>query len=478
MLRNGCGKKNATLCRRIAAPKIAAALALLITWLFACMTGLTISTLRAAISSTLLLAQVFISRPITIWQTWRIAWLVILCTEPHAIMQASTYLSFISVALLFIILNKNIKHAILQTLYIQLYCLVGILPLTLYWFSYAAINGFLVNLIAVPWVDLILPLCCLGLLILPFYHGILVAWPMQHSILILIKLLTVFDTYTRSLNLANININAFIFVLLMLSCFLCISLPIRTIGIAVFIAYYSCLYPTIPSIQYGQLKIDVLDVGQGLAVVLRTSHHNLLYDTGTKFYHGGDMAQFVIIPFLHHEHIQSLDTVVISHPDLDHRGGLDTIQKSFHLQQLLVNDPLFYQQGRNCHDLAPWQWDGVLFQFLPIKQHFNTRNNNGCVLKVTSLTQSILLPGDIEAPAERYLVLHYAHQLSATILIVPHHGSKTSSSIIFLKTVHPSIAIISAGFLNRFHFPHASTLAKLTAIHAKILNTSITGSAS
>ncbi len=207
--------------------------------------------------------------------------------------------------------------------------------------------------------------------------------------------------------------------------------------------------------------VQVLDVGQGLAVSIRTKKHVLLYDTGDQLFQGNDFGQMVIVPFYASQGVKKIDKIVISHPDKDHRGGLKSVEAKMEVGQLLVNEPRYYHHGVNCHNYPKWEWDEVQFQFYPITMKFNDKNNNSCILKISTKSNSILLTGDIEKIAEDYLVRTYGEQLRSQILIIPHHGSKTSSSYRFLLETAPLYAIASLGFDNRFRFPHAKTLTNM-----------------
>lgn len=231
------------------------------------------------------------------------------------------------------------------------------------------------------------------------------------------------------------------------------------------------LFPGRTLIQQGEALVDVLDVGQGLAVAIRTQNHILIYDTGDQFFQGSDLGQMVILPYLKTLGIKKVDKVVISHPDKDHRGGLKSLETGIPVTQLLVNEPRYYQHGLKCHTYPKWQWDNVSFRFLPITMTFPDKNNNSCILQVSSKGGRVLLTGDIEKIAEDYLVRTYGAKLSSDILIVPHHGSKTSSSYRFLLETSPHFAIASLGFDNRFHFPHAQTLITMSSLQIPFYRT-------
>ena len=217
--------------------------------------------------------------------------------------------------------------------------------------------------------------------------------------------------------------------------------------------------------------MDFLDVGQGLAIVIRTAHHVIVYDTGMKFYRSSDMGKLAIIPYLNTLGIKQLDKVIISHPDLDHRGGLQSLEETYTIQELLVDDPTFYKRGLSCHHYPAWSWDGISFRFFPITERLHSKNNNSCILQVSNSAGKILLSGDIEKLAEDYLIKTYGNQLASSIMLVPHHGSKTSSSTAYVNEVAPRYAIASYGFDNRYHFPHEQAVKTYQLRHIPLYNT-------
>lgn len=407
----------------------------------------------------------------TPWQVWRYALFAVLCLEPHAVFMQGFYFSFLAVACILLTHQRWQFKGYKGTLALQLSCLMGLMPLTLYWFSYGSINGFIANLFAIPLVGfLIVPLALLTMLFGSFDWSWLLMTPLSwltHCLLLGL-------TWTEQL--AFINITWPLDQLAYVICFsgallLWAVLPVKPFK---YIALLWLVLPFFPSrliINPGEALIQVLDVGQGLAVSVRTQNHVLLYDTGDQFFQGSDMGKMVILPFYQNQRIQKLDAVVISHPDKDHWGGLKSIQEALIVKTLLVNEPKFYHQGMNCHEYPAWEWDGVLFRFLPIENVFHDKNNNSCILQISTETHRILLAGDVEKPGEDYLVTHYNEQLGADIFIVPHHGSKTSSTYRFLLEVNPKYAIASLGFDNRFHFPHAKTLTTLQSLNIPLFRT-------
>ena len=219
------------------------------------------------------------------------------------------------------------------------------------------------------------------------------------------------------------------------------------------------------------LTVQVLDVGQGLSVVLRTANHTLVYDAGPAFEGGFDAGSMVVVPYLRSLGFGPVDRYVQSHGDLDHRGGSEALRR-----ELIVVDEMGTPQGEACQAGRNWRWDGVTFEVLhPSASGHWGSNNASCVLKVSAASQSILLTGDIERAAELALIQSIPEKLKADILLAPHHGSATSSSMGLLNTVSPQLAIISAGWRNRWGFPKPVVVRRYEARDIQLFNTADSG---
>jgi competence protein ComEC len=219
--------------------------------------------------------------------------------------------------------------------------------------------------------------------------------------------------------------------------------------------------PALPRV--GELRIAVLDVGQGLAVVLQTARHALLYDTGPAFGPAADSGNRVIVPYLRAVGVGRLDGLVVSHDDSDHTGGAASVLQALPVgwlaSSLVDMDPLplIADEAFRCYAGQSWDWDGVKFEVLhpsyasyelPVKN-----NDRGCVLKVSAPGGSVLIPADIERRSEETL-LSQSENLAADVLIAGHHGSKTSSTPAFVQAVSPRTVIFAVGYRNRFGHPH------------------------
>jgi competence protein ComEC len=234
-----------------------------------------------------------------------------------------------------------------------------------------------------------------------------------------------------------------------------------------------------PGLPPGSMQVAVLDVGQGLAVTLRTAHHALLYDTGPRFSEDTDSGNRIIVPYLRGIGVSALDGLIVSHDDNDHSGGaasvLDAMPVAWLASSLGHDHPLFEHASRHirCFAGQEWEWDGVHFSMLhPTWDSYAdskvTDNNRGCVLKVTSMHGSLLLPADIERAAEVELLERSSDHLRADVLVVPHHGSKTSSTPDFLHAVEPSVAIFTVGYRNRFGHPKAEIVEQYRILGSRL----------
>ncbi|MCE1161680.1 MAG: MBL fold metallo-hydrolase, partial [Thiomonas sp.] len=224
------------------------------------------------------------------------------------------------------------------------------------------------------------------------------------------------------------------------------------------------------------------DVGQGMAVVVRTARHTLLYDAGPQQAPGVDSGSRVLLPLLHSLGVRHLDRVVVSHDDSDHAGGAASIARAHPEADLLTSAPpeaaALYGLGapQPCAAGQRWTWDGVDFQIVSPLPGAAPRNDNAtsCVLHVSAGGASALLTGDIDQTQER--LLQQAGRLPyADVLLVPHHGSKTSSSDALIDTVMPRAAVVQAGYRNPHGHPHPDVAARYTQRGIPVWRTDLQG---
>jgi competence protein ComEC len=222
----------------------------------------------------------------------------------------------------------------------------------------------------------------------------------------------------------------------------------------------------------GDYEVTILDVGQGLAVVVRTRSHVLVYDAGPAFRTGTDTGELVVLPYLRSRGVRSLDRLIVSHDDLDHRGGMRSLLRSLPTTSVTVG-PSLRQAPANSHRCMRgqhWGWDGVTFEILhPNEKTVASDNDTSCVLRISSSSGSTLLTGDIEAGAELELLRHGLP--SVDVVIVAHHGSRSSSTDAFVAATRPHVAAVSAGYRNRWGFPQRTITAKWQSAGATVVST-------
>jgi competence protein ComEC len=259
------------------------------------------------------------------------------------------------------------------------------------------------------------------------------------------------------------------------------GVPWRSAGLALMAPAFA-LAPAAPAA--GEAWITTLDVGQGLAVLIRTSSRALLYDAGPAFGHDADSGGRVVLPVLRGAGIARLDAMVLSHEDLDHIGGALTVMETVEVDALASSLPAQHalqalaRAARRCAAGMAWEWDGVKFEFLhpvvPDADFFARRNNLSCVLRVASTGGSMILTGDIERAAEAAL-LSEQRFLKSDVLLVPHHGSRTSSTEPFIAAVSPRWAVVPVGYRNRFGHPNREVLGRYRDAGADIVRTDLSG---
>ena len=236
---------------------------------------------------------------------------------------------------------------------------------------------------------------------------------------------------------------------------------------------------------FGAIWLAVLDVGQGLAVVVRTHGHQMIVDTGPSYEQENDMATRVILPYLHALGISHLDGIVLSHRDRDHSGGLATLWHQTHPKWVLTSvashDPVvaFVNNRIPCQTGQQWRWDGVLFQVLSPDEHSeftgHTTNDRGCVLSILTDGHRLLMPADISEKTEHWLLEHKKELLPSDVVLAPHHGSLTASSEAFVQEVSPKAVLFSVGYLNHFKHPRRQIVERYTRIGAHVWRTDENG---
>lgn len=467
------------------APKAAAMAAWLAALMYSALAGFAIPTQRALIMLAVILLSVFMQRTHKPSQVVAVALLLILLWDPFAALSASFWLSFCAVALIYYFLQTQPlrKSRLTHWWRMQLAISLGLLPIVVVFFQQAPLLSPLTNLLAIPWVSVVvLPLAMVSTAV-SFISDTMAGWGLQLAARFmdyLLSLLTWAASFKWSLlYLPAPNVASLLLAIIGIGVLLLPrAIPARYLGLVL------CLPLFLPQANRpaeGEVLFTLLDVGQGLAAVVQTARHILVFDTGPRFSAAFDTGDAVILPFLRQQHINTIDTLLVSHSDMDHIGGAQSLLHTMPVKHILSSVPDLLRDGRDdvCVAGQHWRWDNVDFSVLyPSNMELEqstTDNARSCVLQVVTATQQILLTGDIEYQAEQKLVDRFGEKLHSSVLVIPHHGSKTSSSPIFLDKVNPQVALIPAGWHNRFGMPAKVIVERLARRHLTMLNTATEG---
>jgi competence protein ComEC len=461
--------------------KIAAMASLVFGLLYSAIAGFTVPTQRAMLMLAIAMLAIVLQRNNRPFHTLAVALLAILIVDPLAVLAPGFWLSFLAVALIIYTISARLTtpRAFWGSLKVNWATSLGLAPLLLVFFQQISLIAPIANFVAVPVIEvLIVPVALVATVLLPLSSTValplfwLVDKVLQGLIWLLIHLADLpFATLSHTAPSPWVLLFAVPAILLLLAP---IGMPARGLGI---ILLLPLVFTKTQHPKTGELKLTVLDVGQGLAVVVQTASHWLIYDTGPKYHSGTDSGQTVLLPFLRSQQADKLDMVMISHGDSDHIGGAETLLSSLPTARVSTSVPvqLAAYKPTVCIAGQSWLWDEVEFTVLSPDHVFESDNDNSCVLRIDSKQGSVLLTGDIEAVAEQRLLANYGNKLRATVLVAAHHGSKTSSTQAFLNAVAAQTIIIPAGYLNQFHHPHPAVLARYQQSKAKIFNTAHSG---
>jgi competence protein ComEC len=476
------------LALRLPARMAAAPAAIMAAFGYALLSGFAVPAQRTFWMVTVVAAALWSGRIASPARTLALALAVVLALDPWAVLSAGFWLSFGAVALIFYTAGAPQRRAtrwprLRQALRIQWAITAGLAPATLFLFSQVSIIGPLANAVAIPLVSgVIAPLALLAAAVPVDVLAQLGAW--------LIEGLLQFLEFCAMLPAAlwRQHVPALWCVLLAFAGALWLiaprGVPWRAGGLALMAPAFAL---PAPSPAPGEAWITTLDVGQGLAVVVRTANRTLVYDAGPQFGADADSGERVVAPYLRATGATRVDMLVVTHNDNDHAGGAASVIANFEVDEFLSSLPAAHPLqsmvpgARRCRRGAQWQWDGVHFLILhPVGKETARRRSNdqSCVLRVSAGAASMLLTGDIERAAEEALLRRDAAALGADVLLVPHHGGRTSTGAPFLDAVRPALAVIPVGYRSRFGHPHPEVLGRLAAIGARVWRTDLDGAVS
>jgi competence protein ComEC len=462
---------------------------------YAELSGFAVPAKRAFLMAMLVAVAIILRRQIVAQHVLGIVCLLVLISNPLSIYAPGFMLSFLAVALL--LWSSLTFNAVAepQRLHpsrlmanvrilgrLQAVLLFGLMPVTIALFGRSSILAPLTNMIVVPVFSLVtVPASLLGLLFDGPLAGIgdlllSIALASVNFVITIVNVvgnwsLAAFEPALRGMSVVLVSGATVVWAILPK------GWPGRHLA---FIALLATAIHKPASLPQGCVDLHVLDVGQGLAVILRTRNRVLVYDTGPSFQSGSSTAKLVIEPFLKSYGLRAIDMLVVSHADLDHSGGVEWLTDVFGVEQLRLGEELGENrpQGLPCHSGESWQWDGVHFEFLhPDRSGQWQGNDASCVLLVQAGEHKLLIPGDIEAKAERSITVRQVLP-TVDLVVVPHHGSRTSSGVRFSAQLGPAIAVVSAGYHNRWGFPKPDVVARWESAGARVLTTAQSGAVS
>jgi competence protein ComEC len=410
---------------------------------------------------------------------------VVTVIDPWALLQPGFWLSFAAVGLLMAASpiedatprDHALWRALRGGLRTQVVATVSLAPLTLVFFQQVSLIGFVANLLAIPLITFVItPLALAGVLAPPL-------WSLSAAcVQALTRILQSLAALPGSVWTAAVAPWWMQAAALLGAALLVMRLPwrVRALAVPLMLPLFA---PPVERPAEGAMQVVVADVGQGSAILVRTRTHALLHDTGAQYSADSDAGSRVLAPLLRALGVQRLDLLMLSHRDSDHVGGAAAVISALDVAALSssieASHPLraSSREHRRCEAGQSWQWDGVRFDVLhPQPEDYaraNTKPNTmSCVLAVTDAQgRRVLLTGDLEAEQEARLVREQAGALRSDVLLVPHHGSKTSSSPAFLDAVAPRAALVQAGYRNRYGHPAPAVAARYTERGIVLINT-------
>jgi len=471
-------RRSVRLTLRLPARKAAAVAGLLVALAYTLLSGYSVPAQRTVYMLAVIAAALWLSRTVAASQILAAALLVVLLLDPWAVLSPGFWLSFGAVALIFYVTAHRLSrpHWLVEYGRVQWAMMIGLIPPLLALFQQVSLVSPIANAFAIPLVEfVVVPLTLLGAL-LPFHWILALAHQAMSVCMAALEWLNQLPdavwtqhappAWSIALGMAGA-----------LWCLLPRGFPARWLGLLLMLPMFLVLPAAPPD---GMLRLIIFDVGQGLAVAAQTHHHALLYDTGPDFSGDADSGNRILIPSLRAMGIAQLDGLILTHDDTDHTGGALSVLQAMPIDWLSSSLPAqspILQQAHNqqrCADGQNWDWDGVHFELLhpsleSYAQEKISKNNRGCVLRISIGNQHIFLAADIEKNSEQRLLREHANKLPAMLLVVPHHGSKTSSVQPFVEAVHPRYAVFTVGYRNRFGHPKEEVVERYRAAGSELL---------
>lgn len=477
----GFGRAATLVKPSVAAPRVAAFGGLGAALLYAALSGFGVPAQRAFV-----MVAVFLVGSLCGRRVWNVRGLclalgVVLVMNPASVHDPGFWLSFSAVAVILAWLSAreaDSRHGkVVEAAGLQCLLSLALVPVVAAFFDMASVVSAPANLVAVPVVMFgIVPLCLAGIALL----GAGLEAPAGLCLRLADGILTVLWSLLSRLaepRYASIALQLEVWQGLALLAGIIWLLAVRTRARLWGLTCALVLLAPAPSSPApGEFRMTVLDVGQGLAAVVETANRTLVYDTGPRYPGGFSLARHVLVPYLRWRGTTMVDAVIISHGDNDHRGGYEDLRSALPLGRVLSSVAGELGDAGYCRRGQRWVWDEVVFEILhPNSERPPPHNNSSCVLRIGGPYGSALLTGDIEAEAEAAMLEYPDVNLNSDVLLVPHQGSRTSSTPRFIDRVDPGWAVVAAGYRNRYGHPHPDVVRRYEEREIPFFNTAAAG---
>ncbi|MGV3582253.1 MAG: DNA internalization-related competence protein ComEC/Rec2 [Methylophilus sp.] len=480
-----------SLVMRLATQKAACVAGMLTALIYAALAGFSVPTQRTLYMLMTVALMLLVGRKIAFPNILSVALLVVVLIDPWAVSAPGFWLSFGAVAVMVYAASRRLatEHWLVEATKAQWAVTIGLLPALVLMFGQISLISPIANAIAIPVVSfIVVPFAILGS-VLPVDSILYLSHQVLYGCMLILNWLAqlpiaIWQQGASTVWAALIGVIGVVVLLLPR------GVPLRYFGLFCFLPMMF-VEPERPA--KGDMQVTVLDVGQGLSVVVKTSKHTMLYDAGAKYNAQTDAGSGIVVPYLRTSGVKHLEGVVVSHDDIDHAGGIPSVLAQMSVDWMIsplsptatmFNSPQYLKFPPKKHDKCyagqHWQWDGVKFEVIypEAKSYENENikdNDRSCVIRVSSANGSILLSGDVEKGGEYEMLENHADLLKTDVLIAPHHGSKTSSTQDFIQAVSPKFVVFTNGYLNRFGHPKAVVVQRYVNQDAQVLRSDYDG---
>jgi len=470
---------SARLCLWLPAPHAQAVVAIFMAAGYSTMAGFSIPTQRAMIMLFVIMAGKLLLKHMPTGRQLPVAAFLILLFDPISVISAGFWLSFVAVVAIYVALCRDNQQisAIKKLIKVQWLITLFLMPLTLFFFKQASLISPLVNLLLIPVFSFLIVPIALLISLLNLLDSVLIEFITKHFLQAislgyhLLESLSSFPWIVYSnAGFGLVNLILLFVPVLIWSFSIRFQHKMASIIVLVCVLFWKDQQPLDTN-----FRMTVLDVGQGLSVFIQQGEKTLLYDLGPRYGQSGSATETTVMPYLKTRDIKELDYLIISHFDNDHAGDLDVVLQTVNVKQLLTGEKHPIHKTSPCLAGNQWQWDQAVFTILSPTNEHQGGNNASCVLKISLPHTSILLTGDIEKQVEKHLLKTRPEDVKADIVIIPHHGSKSSSTMAFTHAVKPVYTINSSGYLNRYDFPNEQVKSRWQATGSKFLDTASEG---